>query len=43
MFKIDSNINTDSAFLISRSLIEKRLEPKFYTSKYLNNVIKIKK
>ena len=43
MFKIDSNINTDSAFLISRSLIENRLEPKFYTSKYLNNVIKIKK
>lgn len=43
MFKIDSNINTDSAFLISRSLIENRLEPKFYTSKYLNNVIKIQK
>ena len=43
MFKIDSNINTDSAFFIIRSLIENRLEPKFYTSKYLNNVIKIKK
>lgn len=41
MYKIDSNINTDSAFLIKRSLIENRLEPKFYTSKYLNNVIKI--
>ncbi|WP_417857521.1 restriction endonuclease subunit S [Xanthomarina gelatinilytica] len=42
MFSIDKNINTDSAFLIKRSLIENRLEPKFYTSRYLNNVIKIK-
>lgn len=41
MYSIDKDINTDSAFLIKRSLIENRLEPKFYTSKYLNNVIKI--
>jgi restriction endonuclease S subunit len=41
MYNIDSNINTDSAFLIKRSLIESRLEPKFYTKKYINNVIKL--
>lgn len=41
MYNINSNINTDSAFLIKRSLIESRLEPKFYTKKYINNVIKL--
>jgi type I restriction enzyme S subunit len=42
MYKLDANINTDSAFLINRSLIENRLEPKFYTKKYIDNVIKIR-
>ncbi len=42
MYKLDTKINTDSAFLINRSLIESRLEPKFYTKKYIDNVLKIK-
>lgn len=42
MYSLDKNIDTDSAFLIKRSLIENRLEPKFYTKKYIDNVIKIK-
>lgn len=41
MYSLNKNINSDSAFLIKRSLIENRLEPKFYTKKYINNVIKI--
>tara|TARA_R110002124_G_scaffold60757_3_gene166543 strand:- start:45 stop:1475 length:1431 start_codon:yes stop_codon:yes gene_type:complete len=41
MYSLDKKINTDSAFLIKRSLIENRLEPKFYTKKYIDNVLKI--
>jgi restriction endonuclease S subunit len=42
MYSLDSKINTDSAFLIKRSLIESRLEPKFYTKKYIDNIIKVR-
>lgn len=41
MYKLNTSINTDSAFLINRSLIESRLEPKFYTKKYIDNFLKI--
>lgn len=41
MYNLNSNINPDSAFLLKRSLLENRFEPKFYTKKYINNVLKI--
>ncbi|MBO0324046.1 restriction endonuclease subunit S [Muricauda sp. CAU 1633] len=41
MYSLSKNIDSDKAFLINRSQIENRFEPKFYTSKYLNNIAKI--
>lgn len=42
MYNLSSHIDINKAFLIKRSLIENRLEPKFYTRKYVDNVLKLR-
>lgn len=41
MYSLNKTIDSDTAFLIKRSQLENRFEPKFYTSKYINNIEKI--
>ncbi|MFV0419161.1 MAG: restriction endonuclease subunit S [Dysgonomonas sp.] len=40
-YKLPSHINPDKVFIVNRSELERRLEPKFYTSIYLENETKL--
>ncbi|MFA5618981.1 MAG: hypothetical protein WDA08_01600 [Weeksellaceae bacterium] len=41
-FKLSDNVDGNKVFIVWRSELEERFEPKFYTSKYIENLKKIK-